>query len=150
MDNRENLVDWFIKGTFFNKNLPNNYIGEEFSLSPTNKEDVLLAVKKAYIDMTPRTIEGLGNAHEIKGFDDAFNNILSDLADDFLNYFKSSPVENENDFEKWHAGVCGKFECEFNEFLKKFHVKNKNGKTSQISYGKAQKIVNMTFKYILL
>lgn len=43
---RNNLVDWFIKGIFFNKNTPSNYNDEKFSMSPTNKEDVLLAVKK--------------------------------------------------------------------------------------------------------
>ncbi len=137
MDKRENLVDWFIKGTFFNK----SYNGKEFNMFSTNKEDILLAVKKAYIDMTPRTIKGLADIHN-KTFNEAFDNILSELADRFINYFKSA-IKSETEFDNWHKDVCEKFQEDFNNLLE-----NYNKETSQISYGKAQKIVNMTFKYI--
>lgn len=135
---RNNLVDWFVKGIFFNKNTPSNYNGEKFSMSPTNKEDVLLAVKKAYIDMTPRTIKGLADAHKSDGFEEKFNNILSELADSFVEYFKNCSPKSVNEFDKWHEENCSKFKDDFNELLK----------NHKIEYGKAQKIVNMTFKYI--
>lgn len=138
---RNNLVDWFIKGIFFNKNTPSNYNDEKFSMSPTNKEDVLLAVKKAYIDMTPRTIKGLAAAHKSKDFEKEFNEILSELADRFVAYFKSNPLQNEKEFDEWHEDRCKNFITDFNALLK-------NHKIEEASYGKAQKIVNMTFKYI--
>lgn len=138
---RNNLVDWFIKGIFFNKNTPSNYNDEKFSMSPTNKEDVLLAVKKAYIDMTPRTIKGLAGAHKSKDFEKEFNEILSELVDRFVDYFKSDFPQNEKEFDEWHEDICENFITDFNALLK-------NHKIEEISYGKAQKIVNMTFKYI--
>ncbi len=138
---RNNLVDWFVKGIFFNKNTPSNYNGEKFSMSPTNKEDVLLAVKKAYIDMTPRTIKGLADAHKKDDFEEKFDDILSELADSFVNYFKSDPPKNEKKFDEGHGKRCKNFLQNFNTLLKDYDIE-------KISYGKAKKIVNMTFKYI--
>lgn len=145
---RQDLIDWFVKGLFFNKNVSDNYKGEKFRMSSTDKSDVLLAVKKAYVDMSPRTIDRLGNAHKIKNFDDDFNNIFSKLADSFVNYFEDPPIKNENEFDKWHNDVCDSFENKFNKLLDNYKIKDKNGNITKISYGKAQKIVNMTFKYI--
>lgn len=138
---RNNLVDWFIKGIFFNKNTPSNYNDEKFSMSPTNKEDVLLAVKKAYIDMTPRTIKGLAGVHKLEDFEKEFNEILSELVDRFVDYFKSDLPQNEKEFDEWHGEICENFLQGFNKLLKDYDIE-------KISYGKAQKIVNMTFKYI--
>lgn len=148
MNNRKNLIDWFVKGIFFNKNLANDYNGEVFHMSSTNENDVLLAVKKAYIDMTPRTIEGLGDAHKIDGFDDKLDKILFELTKSFVDYFKTVPFKEETDFDDWHEKVCSKFEKDFNKLLEDETIKDKNGNITKISYGKAQKIVNMTFKYI--
>ncbi len=60
------------------------------------------------------------------------------LADRFHRYFK----QNDNDFDKWHTCICNSFLEKFTPELDKYGY---DGKAS-LKYGKAQKIVNMTFK----
>lgn len=54
----------------------------------------------------------------------------------FKEYFKDS-AKSQKDFDEWHHDMCKKFRVCFN---------NKN--FNNLQYGKAQKIVNMTFKNI--
>ena len=54
----------------------------------------------------------------------------------FKEYFKGS-AKSQKDFDEWHHEMCKKFRACFN---------NKN--FNNLQYGKAQKIVNMTFKNI--
>ncbi len=78
----------------------------------------------AYTDFSPRTIAGMKR-----------DNILSALgwlAEAIYNYFHSDEVN----FNEWHKSIC-------TEFCRKIEVMH-----GAIPYGKAQKIVNMSFKYL--
>jgi len=78
----------------------------------------------AYNDFMPRTISGLKKEN--------INSALDWLAEKLYSYFKSA----DTDFEAWHKNTCLAF-CE------KINLCN-----VRIHYGKAQKIVNMSFKYL--
>ncbi len=78
----------------------------------------------AYRDFTPRTIAGLKK--------EKIQPALDWLAAELYDFIHS---EEEN-FEEWHYKTCSEF-CE----QIKTHYK-------EIPYGKAQKIVNMSFKYL--
>ena len=61
------------------------------------------------------------------------------LAQRFCNYMQNGAP----DFDVWHNTQCEFFITEFSKILKEAH---KN--PADATYGKAQKIVNMTFKYL--
>lgn len=61
------------------------------------------------------------------------------LSAKFEEYFKG-PAKNKEDFNTWHEQCCKEFQTKYNKALE--------GKYHKIKYGKAQKIVNMTFKYL--
>lgn len=92
------------------------------------------SLKRALNDFTPRT-------EEIKE-KITRNEMLENLKEcgfltEFEKYFEEAPAKSQNDFDDWHHEMCEKFRACFN---------NKNFENLQ--YGKAQKIVNMTFKNI--
>ena len=84
----------------------------------------------AYKDFTPRTIKGL-KKEDIK---EALTS-LAELVCDYITADKA--CDSQSSFDKWHEETC-------NTFLSQ--CKNQSGKT--IPYGKAQKILNMTMKYL--
>lgn len=94
-----------------------------------NSEDDVywIVANLSYRDFTPRTINGLKK----EMVDDA----LRSLADRVFKYVRS---EKQTDYDKWHNETCLAFQTEF---------KAQSGQG--IMYGKAQKIVNMTMKYLL-
>ena len=53
----------------------------------------------------------------------------------FENYFIDEPIKTQKEFDKWHNQTCEIF------------LDNLEDVYDSISYGKAQKVVNMTFKY---
>ena len=109
----------------------------------TNHEHVFHAVEKAYIAMTPRTL-GRGKA---KGAKISAKNkiiVLSNLADVFVDYFKSPAPATQIEFDKWHEKTCNDFCNDFNAVLRTSNY------AKRIKYGKAQKIVNIAFKYLYL
>lgn len=157
-------------------------------LDMTNTKDVLLAVNKAYIDMQPRTIDGLGlslkdGKEPSKRNNAAYWNIvkvkeknIKDLKTYLANQVvgiincinATSTLDKQSIFDKEHSYLC-------NSFIKKFqtainninsaiedairrgvspngipanYLKHNSIDPEQITYGKAQKIVNMTFKYL--
>ena len=112
-------------------------------LSLTNHDHVLHAVEKAYIAMSPRTL-GKG---KLKGAKISPRNkaiVLSKLAAVFVDYFKSSAPATQADFDKWHEKTCNDFCNDFNTVLRTSNYKKR------MKYGKAQKIVNIAFKYLYL
>lgn len=111
-------------------------------LSLTNRNHVLLAVKKAYGAMQPRTYKKTSSATSIST--SARRSVLSDLADRFVEYFKAPAPATQTDFDKWHRDTCEWFIREFNA-----KVLAPSGRAS-IKYGKAQKIINISFKYLYL
>ncbi len=84
------------------------------------------AVYAAYLDAS-RTFEEIGNKKD---------SALSKLAESILDYFKGDPYTKPEDFDTFHDGLCTNF------------IKNLKDETYSATYGQAQKVVNMTFKYL--
>ena len=104
----------------------------------TVQEGLEFAVRRAYNDMMPRTIHGIGKV------DDAEKGVLKRaLADEIRQKFIDDVPTSGDVFDKRHKEVCKGFLQSLNALCDKHKLKEQN-------YGKAQKIVNMTFKYLLL
>lgn len=154
----------------------------------TNHNDVLLAVKKAYIDMQPRTIDGLGlslksGKQPSKKYAAYWNIVaLKEKTINDLNIYLAkqvaksifkclnAPSLNQSLFDKEHSELCCNFITAFKKGINSInsaitsaidigappkgipsnYLKYSQIDPSQITYGKAQKIVNMTFKYLSL
>ena len=100
----------------------------------TNKEQIKYVIyKTAYKDMMPRTIKRLGSSENQK-YKDA---MLKYVYERILAYFEK-PALDKNGFENWHTETCTKMiECF-------------KGSELKIAYGKAQKLLNIIFKNLLL
>lgn len=109
--------------------------GKKFNKDLDGIED---AIKRALNDLTARTLEKDENVSTYpKSIDDKFNKLKNvGFVQKFKDYFANSIIFNENDFDKWHEEAC-------NLVTKALGCYYKNWE-----YGKSQKIVNMTFKYI--
>lgn len=112
-------------------------------LSLLNRYHVLAAVKKAYITMEPRTL-GRGKPQGAKIDVNLKERALRCLALEFVNYFKAPAPQSQADFDNWHRNICNKFIVCFDKVLAK------SGYVQRMTYGKAQKIVNISFKYLYL
>ena len=100
-------------------------------ISVKKPADILeYAVNKAYIDMQPRTIKG----HNIS----LTEPLRKKLADRFCDYFKDPAPSTESDFDKIHSKFCGDFLTELNKIFT----------SAPQEFGKAQKVINMAFKYL--
>ena len=99
---------------------------------PTDAVDTHWAVKKAYGDMTPRTIKG----HK----EDIREASIAELEKWFEKYL-AAPARDKEDFKSAHKEACNVFLTSFNEAARE------NGVQEQ-AFGKAQKIINMSFKYL--
>ena len=100
------------------------------TLSVINKDDVLgYAVYNAYRDMQPRTIKGhiMSNSKPLR----------NDMAQKFVDYFKNTAPKSQADFDEFHRTTCLDFLGELNKCV-----------PDPQEFGKAQKFVNMTFKYL--
>ena len=113
--------------------------GEAVSVSVTNVDDVVLAVKKAYIDMSPRTLRGEDGENKQALSSKDKEVLFCKLAQKIVQYMENGV----RDFENWHKALCQYFIDAFEKILK-----NAGKNPSDATYGKAQKIINMTFKYL--
>lgn len=109
------------------------------------------AVDSAFNDMAVRTLK---KATDDEGGDGAVEKerALTYLRDSFYAYFhkggeidtvdgrKNYDVLSREGFDEWHKAVCTEFLTLFNEDNKKRY--------QPVAYGKAQKAVNMVFKYL--
>ncbi|MBO8424493.1 MAG: hypothetical protein IAB16_05695, partial [Firmicutes bacterium] len=109
------------------------------------------AVNMAFNDMAVRTLK---KATDDEGGDGAVEKerALTYLRDSFYAYFhkggeidtvdgrKSYDVMSREGFDEWHKAVCTEFLTLFNEDNRKIY--------QPVAYGKAQKAVNMVFKYL--
>ena len=111
-------------------------------LSLFENGQIAKVLEKAYIAMSPRTFEKVRDDAEIDAV--AKKAVLSELAQKFVDYFKGKTPATQADFDKWHKGTCEWFVKEFNA-----RVIQLSG-YKDIAYGKAQKIVNVAFKYLYL
>ena len=92
--------------------------------------------------MSPRTFDKLRDDAEIDSAKK--KDVLYELAQKFVDYFKAPAPATQAEFDKWHKETCEWFVKEFNA-----RVMSPSG-YKDIEYGKAQKIVNIAFKYLYL
>lgn len=96
------------------------------------------AIKKALGDFTFRTTKKQKDI-DVKGVEGLYKQICSDPNNSLINRFKDYGVDNYSEkdvFDEWHKTTC---DALMNVLKKPY---------PSIRYGKAQKIVNMTFKYL--
>lgn len=139
----EYLAENFWKGTVDNTvkgECLNAEKGEQLSLIDDNGEICEKGIKyclcralKDFTDRTERTKEGVESFGPLKKLEALYNN---GFVSKFVGYF-SEPQKSKGDFDDWHHKTCEKFIEVVGEKYQ-----------SAIYYGKAQKIVNMTFKNI--
>lgn len=134
MKRNDSYVNSFKYGLLFGKRVKP---GDNAEMSVCNVDDVVLAVRLAYIDMSPRTLKSDGEKKIISP--DEKQKMFKWLAKEIANYIKNGA----NNFDQWHNKLCEEFIKEFEQLLK-----NANKNTEAATYGKAQKIINMTFKYL--
>ncbi len=107
-----------------------NYSGKKI-LSESFEDDIVKIVNgPAYRDMQPRNFTGIGAKRKER------EDVFRDLSEKICEYFKEE-VKDEAGFDKWHSDTC-------NELMKSFTEKT----GIEMHYGKAQKLVNMTFKHL--
>lgn len=86
--------------------------------------------KDAYNDMTPRNLKGIGNYPKEKEI------IFNYVTDEIEKYF-SDAVKTKEEFDIWHRSFCEEI-C--NKFISLTGI--------ELKFGKAQKLVNITFKHL--
>ena len=111
-------------------------------LSLIDVDRVYLAVQKAYMAMQPRNFGKKVSTAKISV--QAKKAVLWDLSQKFVDYFKSPAPQTQANFDDWHTDLCNWFLTTFNQKVLLPGGYNPTG------YGKAQKIVNVTFKYLYL
>ncbi len=96
--------------------------------NPNDENSITAAIKLAYGD-AKRTLNGIGGQSEKR------DKAIKEIKEKFINYFNNnSAYKNENDFNDFHKKLC------------RVWTDNLQGDLGTV--GKAQKIVNMTFKYL--
>jgi hypothetical protein len=96
------------------------------------------AIKKALGDFTFRTTKKQEHI-DVKGVEGLYKQICSDPNNSLINRFKDYGVDNYSEkdvFDEWHKTTCDALMNVLKNLYQSIH------------YGKAQKIVNMTFKYL--
>lgn len=121
---RDKLLSWFIKGTFFKKDFPKDGRNSTCELNIKCKDDVLLAVEKAYIDMTPRTFKSKDKNKKTDIDQEEKMKVLSALAKNIFNYINNN--QKYDDFDKWHNNICVEFINNLIKFWKKLIVNRQN------------------------
>jgi len=133
-------ADSFKYGLMFGKKV---CPGDSVFISVVDKGDVMLALKKAYFDMSPRTFKNKSKENKSKIDQKEKRKLLEKLANKFVEFFKDPIHKDQPQFDDWHKKICEFFIERYKEILVK------SGKIEdQATFGKAQKIINMTFKYL--
>ena len=114
---------------------------EHYSKQFINDEKLKDVIKEilcgdAYRDMQPRHFKGIGE-HK-KEVADVFDRI----ADIFVEYFRSDDIINEGQFDEWHKKCCEELKDGFTAIKVEYGEK--------MTVGKAQKLINITFKHLYL
>ena len=103
------------------------------------KKSIKYCLYRALKDFTDRTEKKNEGEESSFGAKDKLEVLLKgDFLEKFCDYFSgnSGNEKSQKDFDEWHHEMCEKF------------LRDIKGKYTQLHYGKAQKIVNMTFKNI--
>lgn len=117
------------------------------------EKDILNFLKFAYFGDLTNPIEAASNRAYLDmcrtlRVKEVSNGIKSELIEYVNDIFKyeiskliSGNIKNQNEFDKWHDGICNKIIEEYYEY--------KESKI-QLTYGQAQKWLNMTIKYLYM
>lgn len=92
-------------------------------------------------DMQWRTLRKIKTGSEVSIDQIQKKKIAEALRDKIRDYILDKSDITQDSFDEWHKKVCNYFISEVNNKLLK-------DKYKPITYGKAQKVVNMTFKYL--
>ena len=96
---------------------------------------------RAYTDMQPRTIGGLGKFREDSKNNKNLDSLFNEVAEKLYSFVVDDPARNEDEFDDWHKEICEWFVSEFNRITEGFPV-------DKIAFGKGQKLINCSLKYI--
>lgn len=96
---------------------------------------------RAYADMQPRTIGGLGKFREDSENKENLDSLFNEVAEKLYSFVIKDPVKSREDFDKWHKEICESFVEKFNKITEGFPVE-------KIAFGKGQKLINCSLKYI--
>ena len=109
-----------------------------FESKITNDDQIKnIVCKTAYRDMMPRTLKGIGKAKNENG--DLYKDLMLDyVCERIISYLKGSAPESFEEYTTWHRETC-------EEMVSIFHSSGLN-----FTHGKAQKLINITFKHLLL
>ena len=141
-------VDRFKKG--IKKRNPN-----EFSRLSSVKEldSIRAAIELAYID-TRRTMRGISKP-ENKDYQEIKEKVLENIEIELYDYFNNQDFPKNFNFSTEHEKLCNIWHNKFNRIKKDIKAENKKDSNSNDeygktfgTYGKAQKIINMAFKYL--
>lgn len=128
------ITNWLKKD--FYKNLENYAISNRDYYDENGGKK---AINAAFKDFSSRTLRKIDPDVNVSVDEELRKEALKYLSAKFEEYFKA-PEKNRKDFNTWHEQCCKEFQTKYNKALE--------GKYHKIKYGKAQKIVNMTFKYL--
>ncbi len=103
---------------------------------------------RAYTDMQPRTIGGLGKFREDTKSKEALDKLFNDVADKLYSFVVIDDAKDEDGFDKWHRTICKGFVDEFNTIVREYNKKAEGSTVSEIKFGKGQKLINCSLKYI--
>ena len=95
--------------------------------------------------MQPRTIRGLKEFREEKDSDNnkKLDSLFDEIAEKLYYYVfdkTEKPIKRQEDFDNWHKTIC-------EDFVKKFNDLTGNS-VDTIYFGKGQKLINCSLKYI--
>lgn len=102
--------------------------------SYNEKDELLLSIALAHNDMARRA---QGHTNEVK----------KASLEWWSNHFNNNNpfvISKPDDFDKWHLNACETYCKYMNEYMNK----QKSPKKFKITFGRAQKVLNMTFKYL--
>lgn len=108
----------------------------DYSFKTINKDNIkAILIKDAYIDMQPRHFK------DISEYKPQVENVFDQIAEEFIKYFKSDDM-NRREFDHWHRDLCNKLTDLFHGIKPEYGTK--------MTAGKAQKVINITFKHLYL
>ena len=109
--------------------------GKEYSL---DDKGIKVALRRALKDFTPRTEKRNNYLADKLGADEMFEKLGETYITKFVSFFNTNDVahKSQHKFDEWHHDMCKIFLDVFRKYY------------NSLAYGKAQKIVNMTFKGI--
>lgn len=110
--------------------------------------------------MTPRLIAGLQVFRKKETNENAISNILKDISNRLFNYMHEKKMYSKEEFDEYHNSISLEFMRKFNDLIKgkQSQVSRKDKWTKKsvpcpvimkgINYGQAQKLINLSFKWL--